>query len=79
MKKAMNRFGMIVIDTDALAKMCVVYATDVKGVDFLSAVEECFEDIGVDVDYSDVEKIAKEVFHKGFSNWDTLHFEMLMK
>ena len=75
----MNKLGMIVIDKKALNKMCVVYTTEVRGVDFLEAVEECFEDIGIEVDSEDVERIASEVYHKGFSNWEDLHFEMLLK
>ena len=59
--------------------MCVVYTTEVKGVDFLWAVEECFEDIGIEVDSEDVERIASEVNHKGFSNWEDLHFETILK
>ena len=75
----MSKYGMIVIDKTAMDKMCIVYTTAVRGVDFVEAVENCFEDIGIEVDVEEVDRIADEVFHKGFANWDMLHFEMLMK
>ena len=78
-KKSVNRLGMIVIDRNDIGKkMCVVYRCEVSGVDFVSAVEGFFEDAGVGVEPEDVDQIAEDLFHKGFSTWDSFHFEMLM-
>lgn len=74
-----KRLGMIVIDKKAVGKnMCVAYHREVRGVDFLEAVEEFFEEMGIEVEPETVEKIAAGVYHKGFSIWDSFHFEMLM-
>ena len=78
-KQSMDRLGMIVIDRKAVGKkMCVVYRCHVRGVDFVGAVEDFFKDAGIEVEPADVEQIADEVFHKGFSTWDSFHFEILM-
>lgn len=77
-QQAARKLGMIVIDKkDVGKKMCVAYRCDIRGVDFVPAVEEFFEDVGIEVEPEEVDRIAEDVFHKGFSTWDSFHFEML--
>ena len=79
-KQSTNRLGLIVIDNKAVGKhMCVAYHREVRGVDFLEAVEEFFEEMGIEVEPETVEKIAAAVYHKGFATWDSFHLEMLIK
>ena len=59
--------------------MSVCYYASVPGVDFLSPVEDFFEDAGIEDEPEVVEKIAKTVFHKGFCLWDGFQFEMRIK
>ena len=75
-----SKFDLVVIDATAVGKkMCILYHASVQGVDFLESVEYFFEDAGIEVEPETVEKIANEVFHKGFSKWEDFHFEMLIK
>ena len=79
-KKSVNRLGMIVIDRNDIGKkMCVAYQCEVRGTDFVSAVEDFFEDAGIGVEPEEVDQISEDLFHKGFSTWDSFHFEMLLK
>ena len=73
-----GKMGMIVFDKEDLDRMCVAYfVSRINGVDFLSAVEECLNDLKMDATPKTMERIAKDVFHKGFCNWKSLHFEIL--
>jgi len=75
-----SKFDLVVIDSTAVGKhMCVAYHRKVRGVDFLEAVEEFFEEMGIEVEPETVEKIAAGVYHKGFAIWESFHFEMVME
>lgn len=75
-----SKFDLIVIEKSRVGKgMCICYVAPVAGVDFAEAVYDFFEDAGIAVRQEVVEKIADEVFHKGFCCWDDFQFEMLMK
>jgi len=79
-----SKFDLIVIEKSRVGKgMSICYVAPVPGVDFAEAVYDFFEDAGKDagivVRPEVVEKIAKNVFHKGFCCWDDFHFEMLIK
>ena len=78
--KNSSKFDLIVIEQDRIGKgMSICYYASVAGVDFLSPVEEFFEEAGIEVEPEVVEKIADSVFHKGFCLWDGFQFEMLIK
>ena len=81
-------YSLIVIDGDkvpATKQSCIAYMADnaIKNRDkadyYLEAVEDFFEDAGIEVEPEVVEKIADSVFHKGFCFWDGFQFEMLIK
>ena len=78
--KNSSKFDLIVIEKSRVGKgMSICYVAPVAGVDFAEAVYDFFEDAGIAVRPEVVEKIADEVFHKGFCLWDGFHFEMLIK
>ena len=78
--KSSSKFDLIVIVKERLGKgVSICYYAPVAGVDFLEAVEDFFEDAGIEVEPEVVEKIADSVFHKGFCLWDGFQFEMLIK
>ena len=75
-----SKFDLIVIDKSRIGKgMSICYVAPVAGVDFLEPVEEFFEDADIAVKPEVVEKIAKNVFRKGFCCWGDFQFEMLIK
>jgi selenophosphate synthetase-related protein len=75
-----SKFDLIVIEKSRVGKgMSICYVSPVAGVDFDEAVYDFFEDAGIAVTPETVERIAKNVFHKGFSLWKDYHFEMLIK
>ena len=78
--KNSSKFDLVVIVKERLGKgVSICYYAPVAGVDFLEAVEDFFEDAGIEVEPEVVEKIADSVFHKGFCFWDGFQFEMLIK
>ena len=78
--KNSSKFDLVVIEQDRIGKgVSICYYASVAGVDFLEAVEEFFEEAGIEVEPEVVEKIADSVFHKGFCLWDGFQFEMLIK
>jgi len=78
--KNSSKFDLVVIEQDRIGKgISICYYASVAGVDFLEVVEEFFEEAGIEVEPEVVEKIANDVFHKGFCLWDGFQFEMLIK
>ena len=75
-----SKFDLIVIEKSRVGKgMSICYVAPVPGVDFDEAVYDFFEDASIEVEPEVVERIADEVFHKGFFLWKDFHFEMLIK
>lgn len=75
-----SKFDLIVIEKSRVGKgMSICYVAPVAGVDFAEAVYDFFEGADIAVNPEVVEKIADEVFHKGFCCWDDFQFEMLIK
>lgn len=73
-----DNFDMIVINKEKVGRdVCIEYHCNVNGTDFLEAVENFFEETGIKVSPTTVEKIAHEVFQAGCAFWRKYQFEML--
>ena len=79
-------YSLIVIDADkvpATKQSCIAYVGDnaIKNRDkadyYVQAVEEFFEDAGIEVDYQYVEDIAVNLFKSGVAVFDNFKFELM--
>ena len=79
-------YSLIVIDGDkvpATKQSCIAYMADnaIKNRDkadyYLEAVEDFFEDAGIEVDYQDVEDIAVHLFKFGVATYNSYKFELM--